>query len=56
MPDLFLISVSKTFLFIGRGLCFDGVEFHWRRAASLHCLGGRVRAGAEHLSLGAQKP
>lgn len=31
MPDLFLISVSKTFLFIGRGLCFDGVEFHWSR-------------------------
>lgn len=31
MPDLFLISVSKTFLFIGRGLCFDGVEFPWSR-------------------------
>lgn len=31
MPDLFLISVSKTFLFLGRGLCFDGVEFHWSR-------------------------
>lgn len=29
MPDLFLISVSKTFLFIGRGLCCDGVEFPW---------------------------
>lgn len=31
MPDLFLISVSKPSLFIGRGLCFDGVEFHWSR-------------------------
>lgn len=25
MSDLFLISVGKTLLFIGKGLCFDGV-------------------------------
>lgn len=41
MSDLFLISVGKTLLFIGKGLCFDGVWIsHWSQGSCQPALTG----------------